>query len=490
MPKPSGQFTYTPAGNFNGVDSFVYLASDGSLSASTSVSLTVSAVNDRPIANAASLGSLENVALSGTLPPATDVDGDALGYAKASNPAHGSVTIGARGQYTYTPANRYAGNDSFTYTVSDGSLSSSATVSVMIAAVNDAPVSSITAIATDEDARISGRLPVATDADGDPVVYTQASGASHGTVTIQADGQFTYMPALNYVGADGFAFRVSDPAGASNAYQVALTVRGVTDEVLGTAGNDVLTDSSGEARLSGGDGHDRLQGGSGNDAIDGGAGIDTALHARPSGGYRVERTGAGWRVTDKSGADGIDTLTGVERLEFTDKSFELARPALTATPAYGALDHFLFDPVYYLLEYPALVPSSTLATAWQSYADSGATQHRQPNSWFDAAYYANKWADLGALHLDDLALFRHFNLFGVWEGRSPGPAFDRFDPNAYLSANPDVAAYIDAHLPDFLGSRSNGAISHFILYGEAEGRDATDMAGQAISLDYGVDLIG
>ena len=486
----NGQFSYVPAAHFNGVDSFVYRASDASLSALATVTLTVTPVNDRPVALAALVSVVEDTPVSGVLPLATDVDADPLSYSKASNPAHGSLTVTSSGQFTYVPVSQFSGTDSFTYTVSDGSLSSSASVTLVVAGVNDAPVSATASIAVDEDTRASGRLPGASDPDGDSVSYTQASGPSHGTVTIENNGQYTYVPAANYFGEDAFAFRVSDPAGASSAYLVAVTVRGMVDDVFGTPDSDVLTDASGDARLSGLLGHDRLLGGSGNDTLDGGAGIDTAVYVQPAGAYRVARVGSGWRVTDRQGGDGLDVLIDVERLEFAGKAFDLVKPPVAGTPAYGGLDHFLFDPVYYLLEYGAKVPTATLVSAWQSYAGSGAAQHRQPNSWFDARYYADKWSDLGALNLDDLSLFRHFNLFGVWEGRAPGPAFDRFDPDAYLTANPDVAGYIDGHLADFLGSRANGAIAHFILYGEAEGRQAVDRAGQGISLDYVVDLMG
>lgn len=58
-------------------------------------------------------------------------------------------------------------------------------------------------------------------------------------------------------------------------------------------------------------------------------------------------------------------------------------------------------------------------------------------------------------------MFAHFNLFGVWEGRSPGSGFDGFDGSRYLRDYPDVAAYVNGNLADFLGSQTNGAIAHF-----------------------------
>ena len=91
-----------------------------------------------------------------------------------------------------------------------------------------------------------------------------------------------------------------------------------------TGGDAAFGSDWGDDTLYGNCGDDKLIGGAGNDLLIGSTGWNWIYE---NGGYRVERTGAGWRVTDKSGADGIDTLTGVERLEFTDKSFELARPA-------------------------------------------------------------------------------------------------------------------------------------------------------------------
>ncbi len=156
----------------------------------------------------------------------------------------------------------------------------------------------------------------------------------------------------------------------------------------------------------------------------------------------------------------------------------------TAPPDYGKDNAFLFDPVYYLWTNPDLVPTLPLAGAANHYLTGGYAQGREPNSYFDANYYKNRWPDLTPLNLDDATLFQHFNLFGVWEGRSPGPKFELLDGNRYLAENPDVAAYVDANLPAFLGSRTNGAIAHYIIYGDAEQRLVFDLNGGAITLDY------
>lgn len=78
----------------------------------------------------------------------------------------------------------------------------------------------------------------------------------------------------------------------------------------------------------------------------------------------------------------------------------------------------------------------------------------------------------------------HLNLYGIWEGRSPGPDFHRFDGDRYLAENPDVAAYVDVNVGDFLGSRSNGAIAHYVIYGSHEQRLAFDLDAQPVDLGY------
>lgn len=257
------------------------------------------------------------------------------------------------------------------------------------------------------------------------------------------------------------------------------------------SGNDldnILNGNVGDNALNGLAGNDRLAGGGGNDTLDGGTGNDTAVFGGPLQNYRIEKLGTGWRVTDETGADGVDTLKGIETIEFAGKTLALANLPLVGAPRLGQSPDFLFDSVYYLLNHAELVPARTLATASQHYFEAGAGAGFKPNAFFDATYYKNKWPDLTPLNLDNATLFKHFNLFGVWEGRSPGPLFDKFDGNRYLADNPDVAGYVDANVKDFLGSRSNGAIAHYIIYGAAEGRPAVDTLGQPVKLDYSVDF--
>ncbi|WP_010245946.1 cadherin-like domain-containing protein, partial [Acetivibrio cellulolyticus] len=81
----------------------------------------------------------EDTAVSGTVVGA-DIDGDTLTYAKATDPANGTVTVAADGNWTYTPNKDYNGTDSFTVEVSDGKGGTAiSTVTIAVTPVNDAP---------------------------------------------------------------------------------------------------------------------------------------------------------------------------------------------------------------------------------------------------------------------------------------------------------------------------------------------------------------
>ena len=105
----NGTFTYTPTANYAGADSFTYRASDGAtLSNIGTVALTVTAVNDAPVAVNDSYTTTENVTLNvpvgtGVLVNDTDVEGQALTAAIVAQALHGTVTLSTNGSFTYVP---------------------------------------------------------------------------------------------------------------------------------------------------------------------------------------------------------------------------------------------------------------------------------------------------------------------------------------------------------------------------------------------------
>ena len=122
--------TYTPAPDYNGIDSVLFKASDGLYSsASAAVSIVVEPVNDAPVVFDTTATTNEDQAVAIIL-AAGDPDGDELTYAIASGPSNGSATLSGN-TVTYTPNENYSGSDSFTFTVSDETITSApATVSI------------------------------------------------------------------------------------------------------------------------------------------------------------------------------------------------------------------------------------------------------------------------------------------------------------------------------------------------------------------------
>ena len=131
--------TYTPEANYSGPDSFIFTVNDGTLDSNTAtVSITVSPLNDPPVAVSQSVETLEDAAKAITL-QASDIDGDALSFTVTSGPSHGALS-GSGANLTYTPGTNYHGPDSFEFTVHDGHVGTPGTVTITVLPVNDPPV--------------------------------------------------------------------------------------------------------------------------------------------------------------------------------------------------------------------------------------------------------------------------------------------------------------------------------------------------------------
>src|SRR5205807_291113 len=134
-------FTYAPAANYNGADSFTYKANDGAADSNTAtVSLTVTAVKIGRASGRDSYTTAEDTPLTvsapGVLGNDSDIDSPSLTAVLVSGPAHGTLMLSANGSFTYAPAANFNGADSFTYKANDGLLdSNTATVSLTVTAV-------------------------------------------------------------------------------------------------------------------------------------------------------------------------------------------------------------------------------------------------------------------------------------------------------------------------------------------------------------------
>ena len=241
-----GTVTFTPDANFNGAANFTYTVSDGSLTSNpATVTVNVAAVNDAPVAAADTLAATEDTQVTYTaaqlLGNDTDVDGNPLTIASVTSAAGGSAVLNANGTVTFTPDANFNGPASFTYTASDGSLTSNpATVTVNVAPVNDAPVgaasASLAAGSEDTAYTVSAADLLAgfSDVDGD-ALSVAALSANHGSVVDNRNGTFTITPAANYNGAVSLSYNVVDGNGGSVAASQSFTLAAVNDAPAGAA---------------------------------------------------------------------------------------------------------------------------------------------------------------------------------------------------------------------------------------------------------------
>jgi len=247
----TGVLTYTPALNFNGVDTLTYqVCDDGTPLPSTCstalVTFTVNAVNDAPVVVDDSTTTNEDTAVGVNVTTNdSDVDAtiDGASLSIVTPPANGSV-VTSTDFITYTPNLNFNGIDTLTYQVCDSGsplpvLCNTALLTITVNAVNDVPVVADDILTTSEDIAVSGNvLANDTDVDGnvDATTWFVVSGPSNGAVITDVAGGLTYTPALNFSGTDTLIYRVCDdgtplPATCANA-TVTFTVNAVNDPPL------------------------------------------------------------------------------------------------------------------------------------------------------------------------------------------------------------------------------------------------------------------
>ncbi|WP_274009841.1 tandem-95 repeat protein [Vibrio parahaemolyticus] len=142
-----GKLVFTPAENFNGEATITYIVTDGDLTDEAKVTVTVTPVNDSPVAVDDTTSIQEDTAVTiDVLTNDTDVDGDKLSIESASVPKeHGTVEV-VDGKLVFTPAENFNGDAEITYTVTDGELTDEAKVTVTVNPVNDMPTIKVDAV--------------------------------------------------------------------------------------------------------------------------------------------------------------------------------------------------------------------------------------------------------------------------------------------------------------------------------------------------------
>jgi len=163
----------------------------------------------------------------------TDADGDTPVLTGVQVPEHGTAVISGT-SIQYTPETHYDGEDSFTYTISDGmDATATGTVHITVTAVNHAPVAVADSYSASEDTPLTvnapGVLDNDTDLDGNTLTALKVVRPAHGVLLLNDNGSFTYTPEANWSGEDSFSYKDNDGSLDSNAATVTITVGAVND---------------------------------------------------------------------------------------------------------------------------------------------------------------------------------------------------------------------------------------------------------------------
>ncbi|WP_194709391.1 tandem-95 repeat protein, partial [Vibrio parahaemolyticus] len=158
-----GKLVFTPAENFNGEATITYIVTDGDLTDEAKVSVTVTPVNDSPVAVDDTTSIQEDTAVTiDVLTNDTDVDGDKLSIESASVPKEQGTVEVVDGKLVFTPAENFNGDAEITYTVTDGQLTDEAKVTVTVNPVNDVPTIKVDAVESITEDAVSTDTVVAT----------------------------------------------------------------------------------------------------------------------------------------------------------------------------------------------------------------------------------------------------------------------------------------------------------------------------------------
>ncbi|HEY6166678.1 MAG TPA: MBG domain-containing protein, partial [Verrucomicrobiae bacterium] len=253
----NGTLTYTPATNYSGGDSFTFRVNDGTTnSVLATVTLTITARNDAPVAFSQNLTNAEDTALS-VLLTGFDVDGPATNFTVISIPTNGSLrvvdtnsvvllvvtnntSLGSTNGLSYLPNTNFVGADSFTFIVDDGALTSAvATVSLTLTNVNEAPTNFTLSNASVPENQPGGTTVGTFGGVADPdfsdthtfslVAGTGSTGNASFTIvsnTLQTAAIFDYEAQTNY----SIRVRVTDAGGLFVEKIFTVTVTDVNEQ--------------------------------------------------------------------------------------------------------------------------------------------------------------------------------------------------------------------------------------------------------------------
>ncbi|MCD1595129.1 tandem-95 repeat protein, partial [Thalassospira xiamenensis] len=225
MDNGDGSWTFVPAANFHGDNVEIsFVASDGEFEDSGIVTIDIASVNDAPIAeNDSFVVEADGMNIFNLLANDNDVDGDPLAVTSSSYVTEQGVTVevNADGSFSYTAPEGFSGTDSFTYEISDGQGGTSTAVASI--EVDHRPDAYGGRIVLSESGTVEHKLH-GFDVDGDALSFELVDGPANGSVTVNADGTYSFTANDGYLGNDSFSYRVTDEHGVSQTAVMDVSV--------------------------------------------------------------------------------------------------------------------------------------------------------------------------------------------------------------------------------------------------------------------------
>jgi VCBS repeat-containing protein len=243
--------TYAPNANFNGSDLFTYKITDedGGF-AEANVTITINAVNDAPVAHEGNFSVLKNSNgnIIDVLSNVEDVDNNITELSILScQDSNGTVDVNSS-VITYTPSEDFAGLDSFTCTVSDGDLNTTAYINIDVF-TNNAPVVGDVALTMLVGETITGQIQ-ASDDENDTLEFTPVSVSDELNATLTSDGNYTITAIA--AGAGVIAVDVSDGVSTTRAtFNIAVVYSQEDQDRYDISDGQVLTGTAFDTLASG-----------------------------------------------------------------------------------------------------------------------------------------------------------------------------------------------------------------------------------------------
>ena len=217
--QPDGSYTYTPATDFSGADSFSYTITDSvGQTATATVTITVT-----PVAIADSVTTVTGVPV--TVDATANDHGSGLTLTSVGQPPAGQGTVGIVGGHAvYTPPPGFIGTVTLPYTTTDGSGGMSDST-ITITVVPPAPVAVDDSGTVNAGSTLTVAAPgLMTNDSGTAITVTGNTTPAHGAVTVNGDGSYSYTPAPGFSGTDTFHYTVTDNLGRTATATVTITV--------------------------------------------------------------------------------------------------------------------------------------------------------------------------------------------------------------------------------------------------------------------------